>query len=370
MSNFDVRALLRPELSALEEYTPILPFEVLSRRLGIPPEQIVKLDANENPYGPLPAVLEALATYRYYHIYPDPQQEELRAALAGFTGVDAAHILPTHGADEMLDYLCRLLLAPGDTIIDCPPTFGMYRFDAQLEGGRVIEVWRRPDYSVDVESIEAVVQAGMEAGTCKPKLLFLTSPNNPTGNWLADDDLRRLLALPLLVVLDEAYVEFADFASRASWVLEHDNLVVLRTFSKAAGIAGLRLGYGICPVWLMALLWQFKQPYNVNVAAAVAGIASLRHVEQIQAVVGRLKTERARLLACLSQIPYLRAHPSQANFVICDVLGRDAKELKLGLERQGILVRHYNKVGLSNCIRISVGRPDQTDRLLDALRAL
>ena len=120
----------------------------------------------------------------------------------------------------------------------------------------------------------------------------------------------------------------------------------------------------------MALLWQFKQPYNVSVAAAVAGVASLRHVEQIHAVVARLKAERARLLACLAEIPYLRAHPSQANFILCDVLGRDAKALKLGLERQGILVRHYSKPGLSNCIRISVGRPDQTDRLLDALRAL
>ena len=136
MSQFDPRTLLRPELANLEEYTPILPFEVLSKRLGIPIDGIVKLDANENPYGPLPAVLEALAEYNYYHIYPDPQQTELREALAGYVGVPAEHILPTHGADEMLDYLGRLLLVPGDAIIDCPPTFGMYSFDAQLEGAR------------------------------------------------------------------------------------------------------------------------------------------------------------------------------------------------------------------------------------------
>lgn len=369
MSAFDVRALVRPELAALEEYTPILPFEVLSRRLGISAERIVKLDANENPYGPVPAVIEALAEYNYYHIYPDPQQTELREALAGFTGVDAAHILPTHGADEMLDYLGRLLLQPGDAIIDCPPTFGMYSFDAQLEGAAVLEVWRRPDHSVDVDAVEAA--AGMPTASGRtPKLLYLTSPNNPTGNWLADEDLRRLLELPLLVVLDEAYVEFADYNSRAAWVLEHENLVVLRTFSKAAGIAGLRLGYGICPVWLMELLWKFKQPYNVNVAASVAGLASLRHVEQIRDVVGRLKQERGRLLAELAEIPFLCPHPSHANFVLCDVQGRDAKELKLALERQGILVRHYSKTGLRNCVRISVGRPEQTDRLLDALRQI
>ena len=363
-TSFDPRGLVRPELAGLEEYTPIVPFEVLSRRLGIPAERIVKLDANENPYGPAPVVMEALAEYNYYHIYPDPQQTELREALAAFVGVPAAQILPTHGADEMLDYLCRLFLRPGDAVIDCPPTFGMYSFDAQLGGGQTIAVWRSDDHAVDVAAVEEAVRAA----PAPPKLLFLTSPNNPTGNWLADADLARLLQLPLLVVLDEAYVEFADHASRSGWVLHHENLVVLRTFSKAAGIAGLRLGYGICPPWLMALLWQFKQPYNVNVAAAVAGLASLRHVDQIYAVVERIKAERARLLAALAAVPYLRPHPSQANFILCDVVGRPARELKLALEQRGILVRHYNKPGLQNCIRISVGRPEQTERLLDELR--
>ena len=364
---FDARTLVRPELANLEAYTPILPFEVLSRRLGIPAHRIVKLDANENPYGPVPAVIEALAEYNYYHIYPDPQQTELREALAGFVGVPAAHLLPTHGADEMLDYLCRLFVQPGDVIVDCPPTFGMYSFDAQLGGGKVIEIWRGANFAVDVAAIEQAAQGA----TARSKLLFLTSPNNPTGNWLPDADLARLLQLPMLVVLDEAYVEFADHPSRAGWVLHHDNLVVLRTFSKAAGIAGLRLGYGICPAWLMDLLWQFKQPYNVNVAAAVAGLASLRHVEQIYEVVAKLKAERARLFASLvAHVAYLRPHPSQANFVLCDVVDRSARELKLALEQRGILVRHYNKPGLQNCIRISVGRPEQTDRLLDELRKL
>lgn len=354
----------------MEEYTPILPFEVLSRRLGLPPDQIVKLDANENPYGPLPAVVEALAAYPYYHIYPDPQQSELREALAGYAGAPADNILPGHGADELLDYLCRLFLRPGDAVINCPPTFGMYSFDAGLAGGRVIEVWRQPGYGLDVDGIEAAAARNGAKAAASAKLLFLTSPNNPSGNWLPDDELRRLLALPLLVVLDEAYVEFADAPSRAAWVLEHDNLVVLRTFSKAAGIAGLRLGYSICPAWLMNHLWKFKQPYNVNVAATVAGLASLRHVEQIYAVVARLKKERARLFAALAAVPYLRPCPSAANFVLCDVVGRSAWELKRSLEQQGVLVRHYDKPGLRNCIRISVGRPEQTDRLLALLHRM
>jgi histidinol-phosphate aminotransferase len=369
---FSPHLLLRPEIADMEEYVPIQPFEVLSQRLGIPVEHIVKLDANENPYGPLPVVSEALAEYPYYHIYPDPQQAELRTALSNFVGVPADHILPSHGADELLDYLCRLFLQPGDAIINCPPTFGMYSFDAGLAGAQVIEAWRNPDYSLNIDEIERMAEAMGQSKIQNPKskILFLTSPNNPSGNWLPDEELRRLLALPLLVVLDEAYVEFADYPSRANWVLQHENLVILRTFSKAAGIAGLRLGYGICPRWLMQALWKFKQPYNVNVAAAVAGLASLRYVDQIMAVVAKIKAERNRLFAALQTIPYLHAYPTQANFILCRVLERDARALKQALEQQGILVRYYNKPGLDNCIRISVGRPEQSDRLLSALRGV
>ena len=291
MNSPDVRALLNPHLADLEEYAPIEPFEVLSARLGIPAERIVKLDANENPYGPLPAVTEALARYPHFHVYPDPRQSMLCDALSKFIDVPAAHIVPGHGADELLDCLCRLFLAPGDTVINAPPTFGMYSFDAKLAGAKVVDVDRSEDFSVDVDGIAAAVEAH------RPKLLFLTSPNNPSGNWLDDHAFERLLALPVVVVLDEAYVEFADHASRARRVLDRENLVVLRTFSKAAGIAGLRLGYGVFPDWLVHELLKFKQPYNVNVAAGVAGIASLRNAEQIEAVVQKLKAERARLYA-------------------------------------------------------------------------
>ena len=215
----------------------------------------------------------------------------------------AANILPGHGADELIDLLCRLILGPGDAIVDCPPTFGMYGFDAGLAGATVAQVWRRPDFSVDVNRIrETVLQV---PGTSKvpgtsdarvpgarrgrPKLLFLTSPNNPDGSLLAPEALRQLLELPVLVVVDEAYIEFAGLEhSVAQWVLEHDNLIVLRTFSKWAGIAGLRLGYGIFPNWLMPVLWKAKQPYNVNVAATVAGLASLSHRAEIQPAVDAL----------------------------------------------------------------------------------
>lgn len=383
----DITSLLRPDILTMRAYTPIVPFDVLSARLGRDPRDIVKLDANENPYGPSPKALAAISDLRYPHIYPDPENTALRAALARFTRFPMENLFAGSGSDELIDLVMRLFLQPGDAIIDCPPTFGMYTFDAAVNAARILEIPRRPDFSVDVDTIASVWESPSPSGTIapaaqrsgggsrgegeKPKLLFLASPNNPSGNVLPDDDLRRLLALPVVVVLDEAYVEFhgAD-ESRLLWVLEHDNLIVLRTFSKRAGLAGLRVGYGGFPTWLMPHLWKIKQPYNVNVAATAAAIASLEDAEHMEHVVRLLAAERERLMQLLITIPSLRPYPSRANFILCRVVGRDAKELRQALEREGILVRYFNKPGLTDCIRISVGKPEHTDALLKALRSL
>ncbi len=181
-----------------------------------------------------------------------------------------------------------------------------------------------------------------------------------------DDD---LLQLPAGVVLDEAYVEFHG-ASRLRWVLDHPNLMVLRTFSKRAGLAGLRVGYGGFPLALMPHLWKIKQPYNVSVAASAAALASLDDVEYMAEVVTRLTAERERLGRCLAELPFLRPYPSRANFILCRVAGRDARALKQALEARGILIRYFDKPGLADCVRISVGRPEQTDRLMAALRTV
>jgi len=348
----------------MEAYTPVKPFEALSREMGREPAHIIKLDANENPYGPSPRVIEALQSYPWYHIYPDPQQTELRGSLADYVGVPASYIMPGHGADELIDYLCRVLLQLGDAIINCPPTFGMYDFDARLSFGRVIAVPRKDDFSLDVAGIEqAVAQAQGRA-----KILFLTSPNNPDGGLISPEELERLLALPLLVVVDEAYIEFADADSVATRVPHTPNLAVLRTFSKWAGLAGLRLGYGIFPLPLMEALWKFKQPYNVNVAATVAGLASLEDVDTLRERIRQLQNARDQLYQALQQIPYLHPLPSQANFVLSRVEGRSARELHQCLFRHGILVRYYDKPGLRNFIRISAGLPHQIDALLQILR--
>ncbi|NPA90912.1 MAG: histidinol-phosphate transaminase [Chloroflexi bacterium] len=360
--------LVRPNVRAMDPYAAIVPFEVLSRRLGRDPSTIIKLDANENPYGPSPRVRERLAQFPYYHIYPDPQQEALRAALSEYVHVPADHIFVGHGADEIIDLLCRLFLRPGDAIINAPPTFGMYEFDAQVSGGEVVNVWRDEHFRVDVAGlVEAVAQVNGD-GENRAKLLFLTTPNNPDGSVLDPDALRVLLELPVMVVVDEAYFEFSDQASFVPWVLERENLIVLRTFAKWAGLAGLRLGYGVFPLWVMDYLWRIKQPYNVNVAATVAGLTALEDRAYYEPILQAIKEERERLYRALQSISYLHPYPSQGNFILVRVEGRSARELQQALAQEGILVRYFDKPGLHNSLRISVGKPEHTDALVAVLR--
>jgi histidinol-phosphate aminotransferase len=363
---FDVASLVRLDVATMEPYVPILPFDVLSAQLGRPPDEIVKLDANENLYGPSPRVRQALATMPYPHIYPDPESRHLRAALSDYIGLSADYLLVGHGADELIDLVMRLFILPGDVIVNCPPTFGMYRFDAAVNGARVLNVVRRSDFSLDVD---AVMQAVAGESSCK--LVFVTSPNNPDGGLLSADALEHLLSLPVVVVLDEAYVEFAGpGCSFIRWVPGRDNLIALRSFSKWAGLAGLRLGYGAFPPAIIQHLWKIKQPYNVNVAAQVAGIASLEDQDHLLGIVRRMIAERERMTAALRQIPYLRPYPSQANFVLCRVMDRDACQLKQALAQRGVLIRYYDSPGLTDHVRFSVGLPEHTDRLLAELRNL
>lgn len=352
----------------LPPYTPIEPFEVLSARLGIPVEKIVKMDANENPYGPSPRALKALADLPYAHIYPDPESRALRAGLAAFSGAPVENLLAGSGADELIDLLLRVLLEPGDCVLNFPPTFGMYEFDARLNAGQLVEVNRRDDFSLDVP---ALLDA---AKSCHPKAVFVTAPNNPDGRLPTQEEVQALLELDALVVVDEAYVEFTrqggflgQRLSRIRQVAERENLVVLRTFSKWAGLAGLRVGYGAFPGWLMPALWKAKQPYNVNVAATAAALASLDDLDALAENVEKLKNERERLFAGLQQVSYLSPYPSEANFILCRVLDRPGRALKETLMRRGILVRYYETPLLNNAIRVSVGRPQDTDALLAAL---
>ncbi len=359
---------VRPSVARIEAYRgPEDPVE-LAARLGLPVESIVKLDANENPYGPSPLVTEALSQFATYHYYPDAAQRAARAALADYAGVPAEHLMLGNGADELIDLLMRAYLDPGDAVLDFPPSFAMYAFNAQLMDARVLVVERDDQFRIPVD-------AALAALTLRTKLILVTSPNNPTGTVTDPADVRRLLETGCLVVMDEAYAEFAQadgqgFESMVAEVLQHPNLVVLRTFSKWAGLAGLRVGYAALPLGVAEHLWKLKPPFNVNVAALAAMRESLADRDYLMDVVRRIVAERDRLLRDLAALPILRPHPSRSNFVLCDVVGMDARELRAQLVERGILVRHYDTPRLRNALRISVGRPEQNDVLLAALSEL
>ena len=355
---------IRRDIASMSAYTPTASLEVFAERLGLDAAALIKLDANENPFGPSPRVTEALARLPNMHIYPDPESGRLRELLSAYTGVPAAQILCGAGADELIELILQLFIEPGDAIINTPPTFAMYGFNTPLYHGRVIDVYRRADFSLDVAAIEEAV---MEH---EAKLVFLCSPNNPSGDLIPPADIRRLLELPATIVVDEAYIEFAQAESLVAQVADHANLIVLRTLSKWAGLAGLRIGYGIFPPALMPHLWKIKQPYNVNVAADIAARASLADVDFLLERVEKLIEQRKRLETAFTELPYLLPYPSCANFVLNRVSLMSAADFRDRLARLGIIVRYYNKPRLHDHIRISAGTPDQIDRLMDVLREL
>ena len=357
-----VTRLVRPELLEFLGYEPIEPVDVLAEELGLPADQIVKLDGNENPYGPSSRVKEALADFDLYHIYPDPEQRRVREALADYLGLSSDYIVVGNGSDELLDLIACLFLAPGDVAVNCVPTFGMYAFVSQIRGARVIEVPRGEDFGLDVAAVQEAAREGA-------KVVFLASPNNPSGNAISAVELEALLTTGVLVVLDEAYVEFSD-RSFVDSVPQQGNLIVLRTFSKWAGLAGLRAGYGVFPKDIAELMRKVKMPYNMNVAAQVAILASLEDRETLQGRVQVLVRERERLLGELAALPFLRVYPSRANFILCRTQGVEAGEVCGLLRQQGIFVRHFDTTAMKDCIRITVGKPEHTDRLLAALREI
>lgn len=353
---------IREDVKSMKAYTPTTSLDVFAERLGFDIGDLIKLDANENPFGCSPKVNEALANLSNMNVYPDPESNKLRDLLSDYTGVSRDQILCGAGADELIEIILQLFIEPNDVIVNTPPTFAMYGFDAPLYYGQVVDVYRQDDFSLDVDAIE---QAVLEHDA---KLLFLCSPNNPSGNVISQDTLNRLLNLPTMIVLDEAYTEFADQDSVVSWVDDYPNLIVLRTMSKWAGLAGLRVGYGIFPLALMSHLWKIKQPYNVNLAADIAAQVSLQDADYLMGLVKQMVEQRQRMETAFAELPFLSAYPSQSNFVLSQVIGMSAADLRDQLAQQGIIVRYYNKPRLYDHIRISAGTPEQVDKLLDVLK--
>jgi len=357
-----IEKLIRKELRSFGGYAAAASPETLADKIGIAAGDIIKIDANENVYGASPRVQRALAKFNQFHIYPDDGQVKLRELIADFTGVDMKSIVAGSGSNQLIDLLVRLFVTEGDEVINATPTFGIYSFSTRLEGGKLVEIPRRADFSLDIPAMKAAVNK-------KTKIIFLANPNNPTGNLSAEKEIIELLETGVPVVVDEAYYEFSR-TTVLPLLPKYDNLIILRTFSKWAGLAGLRVGYGFFPPAVADFILRIKIPYNVNVAAPVAVAASIKDRDYLMGSVGLMIKERARLLAGLRKIKWLQPYPSQANFILCRVNGINAKTLHKKLQERGILVRYFDQPRLQDCIRFSVGKPEHTDILLKALKEI
>ena len=360
MASEGMEKLMRSDLAGLGGYSAHKSPETLEDRISA--ENVIKLDANENPYGCSPRVQKALAEYSYWHIYPDAGQTRLRRELQKYTGIDAGSIVVANGSGELLNDILCLFLEPGDEVINCIPTFDMYRFRTLINRGSLVNVPRDEDFAVNLSAVKAAI-------TAKTKVIILANPNNPTGNVISRKDMLELVNSGVPLLIDEAYYEFCG-ETVAPLVGQYKNLMVLRTLSKWPGLAGFRIGYGIFPPEIADYLMKIKLPYNVNAGALVAVQETLKDMDYLMDRVKAIITERGRLFGELKKIKWLKPFPSRANYIFCNVLKGSAGELRQKLQDRGILVRYFDQPRLQNSIRFSVGKPEHTDILIKVLLEL
>ena len=356
-----IENLVRAHLVDVETYDAMDAPEALAKRAGISEDQIIKLNGNENPYGGSPDAVAAVAQVPL-HIYPDPNQLRMREALASYTAAQPENIVVGAGADELIDLLFRLFISPGDRILDFEPTFGMYSFCARVSGAEIEYVQRDSRFQIDVSRVTEKI-------TNNTKLIFVTSPNNPTGNIVDEDQVLQLLETGLVIVVDEAYFEFSQTTVQ-HLVERFENLIILRTLSKWAGLAGLRVGYGIMHSKVAKYLMGIKPPYNVNVAGETALIASLKDSEYLLRNVEKIIHERERLFSILDRIAGVKPWPSKGNYILCEFGENESERIYQELASKGIFVRNFPSSRLRDCFRIAVGKPEETDALIKALKEI
>lgn len=325
----------------------------------------VKINQNENPWD-IPQTLKRRvldhALVRPWSRYPDFDPKELTSALARSAGWKEDGTLAGNGSNELIEALLLVTLGPGAAAVIPEPTFTLYAHLSGILGADVVRVPLTQDLEYDTQSL---VAARKERD---PAVTIVCSPNNPTGTVLSHEDLGRLCAASDgLVVLDEAYHEFSG-ETVVPLLADHPNLVVLRTFSKALGMAGLRVGYLMASPDLVREINKARLPYNLNFFAQAAALAALQESAALGAMVARLVEERERLLARLGDMPGVKAWPSKANFVLLELEAASPKGVFEALYRRGVLVRDVSSYPmLSRCLRVSVGTPDENDTFLHAL---
>jgi len=339
-----IQRLVRPNIQRLQPYS--------SARSEFKGQADIFLDANENPFD------------TGLNRYPDPLQRELKTAISSLKQLPAENIFLGNGSDEVIDLLIRIFCEPReDRIMTLPPTYGMYKVSAGIADVAVQEVPLNADFQPDPVAI-------LQAADNHTKILFLCSPNNPTGNDMDPTIVNRLIQeFPGIVVVDEAYIDFSQQPSFVQVIEQHANLVVMQTFSKAWGLAGIRLGMAFTNPEIIALLNKVKPPYNVNELTQKAALDALQRADEQERMVATLLEERQKLAEALPKLPYVaEVWPSQANFLLVRV--EDPQALYHHLVDQKIIVRDRSNVHLcAGALRITVGTPDENQRLLETLRA-
>lgn len=345
---FDLQQLIRPNIRDLVPYS--------SARDEFKGKASVFLDANENSFG---SPLETS-----YHRYPDPLQRKLKEKISRIKGVPPQNIFLGNGSDEAIDLLYRAFCIPGkDNVLLVPPTYGMYEVSARINDVAVRQVPLLSNYQLDLEAMPAAIDENT-------KLLFLCSPNNPTGNSIEREDIELVLNnFSGIVVVDEAYINFARQKTMISELTEYPNLVVLQTFSKAWGLAGLRLGMAFASEDIIAVLNRIKPPYNVSEATQQLALQALDNTERVNDWIRRTVSERERMRKILAQFPFVKkVFSSDANFFLAQV--EDARQLYEYLVSAGIVVRDRSRVLLcEGCLRITVGTEEENEKLAQALAA-
>lgn len=345
--NFDINNLVRTNIKALKPYS--------SARDEFKGEARVFLDANENSLGsPLT---------KWYNRYPDPLQWELKKKIAAIKTTGPENILLGNGSDECIDLLIRAFCEPQlDNIIICPPTYGMYEVYANINNVALKSVPLTPAFQLDLEALENAVDGAT-------KMIFLCSPNNPTGNSLYRADVEMILNnFDGLVVVDEAYINFSRQRSYIKDLPEYPNLVILQTFSKAWGLAALRLGMALASPAIISVLNKIKPPYNINQATQELALKALDNLESVNTMIHELVQEREKMAAAFAAMPYVETvYPSDANFILIKV--PDANGLYQYLVAQGIIVRNRSNVLLcEGCLRITIGTEAENRELVEQVQ--
>ena len=358
----DIWSYANPQLKDLVAYEPGKPIDEVARELGLEPREIVKLASNENPLGPSPKAVEAMrAALEHAEIYPDGGGYRLRQAIAAKFGMEMGNVVLGNGSNEIIEFVGHAFLKPGDEVITAQHAFVVYKLMATLFGATTVEV-ADPGFKHDLEAMAAAV-------TPRTREIFIANPNNPTGTLCGQEEIDRFMAkVPehVIVIFDEAYYEFLDEPlDTLKYVREGRNVVVMRTFSKIQGLAGLRIGYGLAPKHLAEVLQKTRQPFNANSlaqAGALAGLGDDEHIERTKAVNREGRDYLQRTFGELG-LEYI---PSHANFVL--VKTGDGDDLFQYALRRGVILRAMRSYQLPEWTRVSVGTMVQNEKFVGVLR--